>query len=168
MRGVIERGTASSAKSLGLTRYAAGKTGTTDDYKDAWFAGFTNSLTCGVWIGFDRPQTIQERGYGAALALPVWVKVMEKVSKQKYPDGPFPPPEPLVPTRLCSVSNKIATDNCSAAGTTYEIMLPQSMVPDQPCPIHRGQELGRVENRPTNEENFGKRLFRTLRNLFGG
>jgi penicillin-binding protein 1A len=168
IRGVIERGTASSAKSLGLTRYAAGKTGTTDDYKDAWFVGFTNSLTCGVWVGFDRPQTIQERGYGAALALPVWVKVLEKAPKQKYPDDPFPPPEPLVPTRLCSVSNKIATDSCSAAGTTYEIMLPQSMVPDQACPIHRGQELGRVENRPTNEKNFGKRLFRTLRNLFGG
>jgi penicillin-binding protein 1A len=168
MRGVIERGTASSAKSLGLTRYAAGKTGTTDDYKDAWFAGFTNSITCGVWVGFDRPQTIQERGYGAALALPVWVKVMEKASKQKYPDGPFPPPEPLVPTRLCSVSNKIATDSCSAAGTTYEIMLPQSMVPSDACPIHRGQQLGRIETRPTNDENFGKRLFRTLRNLFGG
>ena len=111
-RGVIERGTAASAKSLGLTRYAAGKTGTTDDYKDAWFVGFTNSLTCGVWVGFDQPQPIQERGYGATLALPIWVKTMEKASRQKYPDGPFAAPEPLVSVRLCSVSNRLATNAC--------------------------------------------------------
>ena len=98
-RGVIERGTAASAKSLGLTRYAAGKTGTTDDYKDAWFVGFTNTLTCGVWVGFDQPQTIQEHGYGAALALPIWVKVMEKASRQKYRTDPSCP-EPLVRVRL--------------------------------------------------------------------
>ena len=129
LRGVIERGTAASAKTLGLVRYAAGKTGTTDDYKDAWFVGFTNSLTCGVWVGFDQPQTIQERGYGGTLALPIWVRVMEKASRPKYPDGQFPPPEPLVRLRLCSVSNRLATDACVAAGTSYEIMLPQSIVP---------------------------------------
>jgi penicillin-binding protein 1A len=160
VRGVIEHGTAASAKSLGLTRYAAGKTGTTDDYKDAWFAGFTNSLTCGVWVGFDQPQSIEEHGYGATLALPIWVKVMEKASRQKYPDGPFPPPERLVRTRLCSVSNRLATDGCSAAGDSYEIMLPQSMVPAQSCPVHNGRQFGR--------EDFSNHLFQSLRHLFGG
>ncbi len=170
-RGVIERGTAASAKSLGLTRYAAGKTGTTDDYKDAWFVGFTNTLTCGVWVGFDQPQTIQERGYGATLALPIWVKVMEKASRQKYPDGPFPAPEPLVRIRLCSVSNRVATDACAAAGASYEIMLPQSIVPAQSCPVHAGRQLGESgsSNDPHAEnDDFPGHLLRSLKHLFGG
>src|ERR1700722_8048146 len=172
LRGVIERGTAASAKSLGLTRYAAGKTGTTDDYKDAWFAGFTNSLTCGVWVGFDQPQTIEDHGYGATLALPIWVKVMEKASRQKYPDGPFPAPEPLTRVRLCSVSNRLATDACAAAGASYEIMLPRSIVPTQSCPVHERRQLGESsrsrEQHSEREEDFTGHLLRSLRHFFGG
>jgi penicillin-binding protein 1A len=171
MRGVIERGTAASAKTFGLTRYAAGKTGTTDDYKDAWFVGFTNSLTCGVWVGFDQPQTIQERGYGATLALPIWVRVIEKAARQKYPDGLFPAPEPLVRVRLCSVSNRLATDACAAAGDSYEIMLPQSIVPAQSCPVHEGRQLGESSSsreRHDDSEDFTGHLLRSLRHLFGG
>jgi penicillin-binding protein 1A len=82
---VFEHGTAASAKSLGWNRPAAGKTGTTDDYHDAWFVGFTSSLTCGVWVGLDKPTTIAPRGYGATLALPVWVDVMKKAPIEKYP-----------------------------------------------------------------------------------
>jgi penicillin-binding protein 1A len=165
LRGVIERGTAKSANSLGLQRYAAGKTGTTDDFKDAWFVGFTNSLTCGVWVGFDQPATIQERGYGAALALPIWVKVMENAPRQKFPDGPFPPPEQLVRVQICSISNQLATDACVAAGSAYPIDLPQSVVPSQPCPAHGGQQLGSRDDR---DDGFGRRLMRSFRRLFGG
>jgi penicillin-binding protein 1A len=168
LREVIEHGTAASAKSLGLTRYAAGKTGTTDDYKDAWFVGFTNSLTCGVWTGFDQPQTILERGYGATLALPIWVHTMEKASRKKYPDGQFPAPEPLVRVQLCSVSSRLATDGCAAAGTSYEIVLPQSLVPNQSCQVHQGQQFDARGNRPDAHDDFPARLFRSLRHLFGG
>jgi penicillin-binding protein 1A len=82
---VFEQGTAASAKSQGWNRPAAGKTGTTDDYHDAWFVGFTSSLTCGVWVGLDKPATIAPRGYGATLALPVWVDVMKRAPIEKYP-----------------------------------------------------------------------------------
>ena len=85
MGEIMERGTAASAKSLGWTKPAAGKTGTTDGYHDAWFVGFTNTLTCGVWVGLDKPATIIPKGYGAALALPVWVDVMKRASADKYP-----------------------------------------------------------------------------------
>ncbi len=171
IRGVVERGTASSAKSLGLDRYAAGKTGTTDDYKDAWFVGFTNSLTCGVWVGFDQPQTIEQRGYGAALALPIWVRIMEKASRQKYPDGEFPAPEPLVHVQLCSISNDLATSGCQEAGTSYEITLPQSLVPQKSCPVHLGEQpqpFRAQQQPPPRDDNFGRRLLRSFRNLFGG
>jgi penicillin-binding protein 1A len=173
MRGVIERGTASSARSLGLDRYAAGKTGTTDDYKDAWFAGFTNSLSCGVWVGFDQPQTIEQKGYGATLALPIWVRIMEKASRQKYPDGEFLAPEPLEQVQLCSISNDLATDACRAAGTSYNILLPQSRVPGRTCPVHQEgfPPPAAAQQQPTpppQEEGFGRRLLRSFRNLFGG
>jgi penicillin-binding protein 1A len=167
LRGVIERGTAASAKSLGLDRIAAGKTGTTDEYKDAWFVGFTNSLTCGVWVGFDQPQTIEQKGYGAALALPIWVRIMEKASRQQYADGEFPPPEKLVQVQLCSVSNQLATSDCQAAGTTYQVALPQSMCPQQSCSVHQGRLLNPDEEPTWDEGNFPQRFFRSLRNLFG-
>jgi len=85
MRGVIEHGTAAGARALGWNRPSAGKTGTTNNYKDAWFVGYTRSLTCGVWVGFDHPQTIAPRGYGAALALPIWVQAMNAAPPQRYP-----------------------------------------------------------------------------------
>ena len=86
---VLDRGTAATARSLGWGKPAAGKTGTTNDYHDAWFVGYTKSLTCGVWVGLDQPQTIVAKGYGAALALPVWIDVMNAASQQKYPVADF-------------------------------------------------------------------------------
>lgn len=86
---VMDRGTAATAKGLGWSKPAAGKTGTTNDYFDAWFVGYTSSLTCGVWVGLDKPATIVAKGYGAALALPVWVDVMKRATGDKYPANAF-------------------------------------------------------------------------------
>ncbi|MDP9253712.1 MAG: PBP1A family penicillin-binding protein, partial [Verrucomicrobiota bacterium] len=123
MEEVLTHGTAASAQSLGFKLPAAGKTGTTNDYKDAWFVGYTNALTCGVWVGFDQPTTIIPRGYGAALALPVWTQVMMKAA-QRYPAHEFEPTMPLSRAVVCSISNQLATSGCQMAGTAYEITLP--------------------------------------------
>lgn len=87
---VFTRGTASRAASLGLRKPAAGKTGTTDRFVDAWFLGYTEGLTCGVWVGFDHPKTIMRGGYGAELALPIWVDVMQSPAANRYAAGPLP------------------------------------------------------------------------------
>ncbi|MDZ4816513.1 MAG: PBP1A family penicillin-binding protein [Verrucomicrobiota bacterium] len=79
MEMVMETGTASKARSLGFKGQGGGKTGTTNDYKDAWFVGFTPGVTCGVWVGFDDPQTIMKKGYGSELALPIWVNFVKKL-----------------------------------------------------------------------------------------
>ena len=79
---VLQRGTAASAD---FHKPAAGKTGTTNDYRDAWFIGYTRPLTCGVWVGLDKPAQIMSRGYGATLALPVWCDVMNIASAGRYP-----------------------------------------------------------------------------------
>lgn len=76
LREAMTRGTGAVAKAFGYKGKAAGKTGTTNDYRDAWFIGFDARTTCGVWVGFDQPKQIVDRGYGATLALPIWVKVM--------------------------------------------------------------------------------------------
>src|SRR4030095_13083543 len=94
MEDVLTKGTAASARSLGFRLPAAGKTGTTNDYKDAWFVGYTSTLTCGVWVGFDQPTTIVARGYGAALSLPVWTQVMNKASRH-YPAETLQPRMPI-------------------------------------------------------------------------
>jgi len=78
---VVDRGTASHARDLGLRGRAAGKTGTTNNFMDAWFLGFNSHLTCGVWVGFDQPRTIRPGGYGAALALPIWVDIIQADKK---------------------------------------------------------------------------------------
>ncbi len=87
---VLTRGTAAKAAAFGLRKPAAGKTGTTDRFVDAWFIGYTQGLTCGVWVGFDRPKTIMKGGYGAELALPIWVDVMQSSAANRYAAGPLP------------------------------------------------------------------------------
>lgn len=87
LKRALEQGTGAGARSLGFQKSAAGKTGTTNGYRDAWFVGYTKSLTCGVWVGLDKPESIMPRGYGAALALPIWVDVMNAASAKKYPSS---------------------------------------------------------------------------------
>jgi penicillin-binding protein 1A len=86
---VLTRGTGSNSAALGLRKPAAGKTGTTDHFDDAWFIGYTSGLTCGVWVGFDRPKTIMHGGYGAELALPIWVDVIQSAAGNHFPSGPL-------------------------------------------------------------------------------
>jgi penicillin-binding protein 1A len=64
-----------------------GKTGTTSDYTDAWFPGFSPSVTCGVWVGFDSRQSLGEKETGARAALPIWITVMKAAVKPAMPPG---------------------------------------------------------------------------------
>ena len=81
LRGVIDGGTAYGVRQMGFSLPAGGKTGTTNDYKDAWFIGFTPSLVTGVWVGYDQPQTIRRNGYAAELAVPMWTRFMKVATK---------------------------------------------------------------------------------------
>ena len=77
MQEVLTRGSGARARLLGLRLAARGKTGTTNDYQDAWFVGFDDQLVCGVWVGFDQPKKIMPGGTGGELALPIWVDIVE-------------------------------------------------------------------------------------------
>jgi penicillin-binding protein 1A len=170
MEEVLTRGTAAAARSLGFKLPAAGKTGTTNDYKDAWFVGYTSTMTCGVWVGFDQPVTIIPHGYGAALALPVWVQVMNKAAII-YPPQDLQPTMPMQHALVCSLSNHLATTGCEAAGTAYELDLPADKVPSTGCEIHGGEQMQFAQKL----NDFGKKagelpnkLFQSFKKFFGG
>ena len=170
MEEVLTRGTAASARSLGFKLPAAGKTGTTNDYKDAWFVGYTSTLTCGVWVGFDQPVTIVSRGYGAALALPVWTQVMNKAA-QRYPAQDLQPTMPIQHATVCSLSNHLATTGCQAAETAYDIDLPADKVPTVACEVHGGDQMQfaqKAEDLGQKAATIPNKLFQSFRKFFGG
>jgi penicillin-binding protein 1A len=142
LRDVIRKGTATAAASFGLSLPAAGKTGTTDDYKDAWFIGYTTRLTCGVWVGMDRPQRIADRGYGSKLALPIWVDFIQNASAWKYVPQNFALRGNLQTVQLCRTSGGVATPECKAEGTMYQAQLPEMMIPRCYCAYHLGALAG--------------------------
>src|SRR6059036_1499855 len=93
LRGVVERGTGQAAKGLG--RPVAAKTGTTNDYSNAWFVGFTPRLATGVWVGYDRPRSLGKDETGSRVAVPIWVTYMGKVLGNS-PKEDFPVPDHVV------------------------------------------------------------------------
>jgi penicillin-binding protein 1A len=93
LRGVVERGTGQAAKALG--RPVAAKTGTTNDYSNAWFIGFTPRLATGVWVGYDRPRSLGRDETGSRVAVPIWVGYMGKVLGDS-PKEDFPVPDRIV------------------------------------------------------------------------
>ncbi|PYQ08372.1 MAG: hypothetical protein DMF82_01615 [Acidobacteria bacterium] len=145
LRDVVDMGTAASARSLGLRIPAGGKTGTTDEFKDAWFVGFSTSVVAGVWVGFDQPATIGREAYGARIALPIWAEFMRRTTRA-LPAGQFEPPAGLREVELCRVSYLRPVENCP---TYVEYFKQGDEVPSRLCPIHRGnfkQEARKVLN----------------------
>jgi penicillin-binding protein 1A len=143
LKEVTTSGTAASVARLGFDKPCGGKTGTTNDFKDAWFAGFTSNLTCCVWCGFDTPVKTIQGGYGATLSLPVWVDIMKTADRLGYKAGELNSKVSLVNLELCRLSGKRATAGCRDAGTAYidrvpaDIALPENDL----CPVHPAKAL---------------------------
>jgi penicillin-binding protein 1A len=93
LKGVIQRGTGRGTRDI--SSYIGGKTGTTNNYVDAWFLGFSSRVVTGVWTGFDDNQTLGFGETGAKAALPIWKSVMKSALK-KFGDVEFPIPSGIV------------------------------------------------------------------------
>lgn len=93
LREVINTGTAVRARALAAQYPIAGKTGTTNDWTDAWFIGFSPSITCGVWVGYDDHHSLGKGEEGSHVALPIWIDFMSQALKmqpvQQFPDSPL-------------------------------------------------------------------------------
>jgi len=147
MEDVINAGTANRARTLGFTLPAAGKTGTSNDYNDAWFVGFTPSLVAGVWVGFDQPRTILPGGFAAEVAVPLWTSFMKTATQGDKPRW-LPTPRGIVSASVCRTSGKLATEGCQHAdviddtghlvqrSTVYTEFYAAGTQPTDQCALH--------------------------------
>lgn len=118
LKTAVERGTGARARIPGYV--VGGKTGTTNDYVDAWFNGFSADLVTVVQFGFDMPRTLGPRKSGGAVAGVVWKAFMEKVLTH-FPKKNFPLPEGAVRCKVCMTSGKLSSKGCPAREVVYQV-----------------------------------------------
>lgn len=153
LEDVIDGGTAWKARQLGFRLPAAGKTGTTNDYRDAWFVGYTKSLVSGVWVGYDTPKPILPgSAYAADVAVPLWSRFMIAATAGNKPE-PFSPPRGVVAVQVCRLSGKRPASGCDAVPVSLEdggheersMIVTEYFVagtePEDTCPLHVGRSL---------------------------
>jgi 1A family penicillin-binding protein len=150
LRDVVDFGTGVRVRERGVQFPVAGKTGTTDEFKDAWFVGFSSSVVAGVWVGFDQPSTILQEGYGARVALPIWAEFMRRAARVREPKE-FEAPYGLEEVELCRQSYLRPVAECP---TYVEYFKEGDEVPRGACPIHHG--------------NFKQMARRSLGRFFAG
>lgn len=109
LTGVIERGTGRRARRL--KRPVAGKTGTTNDYRDAWFIGYAPSMVAGVWVGYDDHRSIGPRETGARAALPIWIPFMQKAHEGIEPEN-FTVPDSIIFKQIDPATGLLSSANC--------------------------------------------------------
>ena len=156
---VLDRGTASAARRWGVRFPAGGKTGTTNDFKDAWFVGFTSSMVVGVWVGFDQPKTIGRDAYGSKYALPIWSDFMRRTAQRRPPQA-FEPAAGLQEEQLCSVSYQRPVEGCPLYS---EYLKEGDESPGRLCTIHQGSIKQRVRR---SIEGFFSGLGKKVKGIF--
>jgi penicillin-binding protein 1B len=132
LSSAVAEGTARSLKRMRIGQPVAGKTGTTNDSRDAWFVGYTPEILALVWVGFDDGTSM--RGTGASAALPIWADLMRRIP-QHLSGAWFQRPEGVVDRVICADSGQLAvTGRCPQPAR--ELFL-QDLVPTDPCPLHQ-------------------------------
>jgi penicillin-binding protein 1A len=167
---VVNHGTAYKARSEGFTLPAAGKTGTTNEFVDAWFVGFTPRLVSGVWVGFDQPRTIIANGFAGDLAVPLWARFMKAATAKDKPDW-FTPPPGIVTSPICAEFDP-ETGECDreateyfARGTertqTYVMHVPPQSPPAEGAQMATVEEAAAPaeENAPKKKQGFWTKIF---------
>jgi penicillin-binding protein 1A len=154
MADVINSGTAWTARREGFTLPAAGKTGTTNDYHDAWFVGYTPKLVSGVWVGYDQPKPIVANGYASELAVPMWSRFMRDATRRDGAEW-FQPPASITTASICRLSGRLAGEGCrdvvtvnpegglSRESLEYTEYFIRGTEPTDYCPLH-GRVHGQI------------------------
>ena len=155
----LDRGTGAPARRLGVRFPSGGKTGTTNDFKDAWFVGFSSSIVAGVWVGFDQPNTIARDAYGSRYALPIWADFMQRASRVR-PARAFERPGGLAEEPLCAITYRKPVDGCPLY---TEFLKEGDEVPGRLCTLHAGSIRQRVTR---TVEGWMAEMGRRVRGIF--
>jgi membrane carboxypeptidase/penicillin-binding protein len=138
LQGVVDRGTAHAVRDAGITGPVAGKTGTSDDSKDAWFVGFTPELVAVVWVGFDEPRDM--RLPAAQVAVPIWLRFLKDATGGIVP-GAFEAPSSVHRVEIDPASGAVALAGCPRREFEYFV---EGTEPRATCPeggwLVRGEE----------------------------
>jgi len=148
LQDVINAGTAAQVRQMGFRLPAAGKTGTTSDYRDAWFVGYTPSLVTGVWVGYDRPRTIVAGGYAAQIAVPLWTRFMLTATRHDKAES-FGAPSGVVGVEVDRASGRRATEACRRAGQVSFEYFAHGTEPIDTCPLHGFSALQALVTAPS-------------------
>ncbi|HQX81603.1 MAG TPA: PBP1A family penicillin-binding protein [Vicinamibacterales bacterium] len=138
---VVDRGTGARARQEGFLLPAGGKTGTTNDYKDTWFVGFTPTLVAGVWAGFDEPKPVAPDGYATGLVVPIWARFMRGATagaKAAWLEAP----DDVVSVQVCRRSGLKPTDACAKDGNSVAFeYFRRGTAPNDFCEFHGGRSF---------------------------
>ena len=132
LQDVLAYGTGKTLKGFSLLHPAAGKTGTTDAYMDAWFIGYTPQLITGIWVGYDQPRSGGRGFTGGTVAAPIWERFMTK-ALASTPPSPFPKPDSVVTARIDPATGYLAREDCP---TSQEEFYRPGTEPTEFCPKH--------------------------------
>jgi penicillin-binding protein 1A len=135
MKDVLSKGSAASVGASGFRIPAAGKTGTTNDYTDVWFIGYTPDLLAGVWMGFDRPQKIQANAQGGRLAAPAWTSFMTEVYQRRLKPPDWPRPEAIITRQIDDSTGLLRNPFCPVTLVTSEYYI-EGTEPTKECDVH--------------------------------
>ncbi|MCM2264441.1 MAG: PBP1A family penicillin-binding protein [Desulfuromonadales bacterium] len=151
LQDVMTVGTARSLKKFAGERPAAGKTGTTDDYRDAWFVGYTPQLITGVWVGHDTPKPGGKGFTGGAIAAPIWERFMRQALAAQ-PIVDFPQPETVVAVAIDPKTGYLATEGCPEFQEEFYL---SGTEPAAYCPEHPGTPVEFLTTTPSPETGSG-------------
>lgn len=140
LKDVLTYGTARGLKKFSQTHFAAGKTGTTDEYRDAWFVGYSPQVITGVWVGYDKPRPGGKGFTGGAVAAPIWERFMRKAVAGKS-GADFTRPDTVVAVSIDPATGFLAGVNCPEKQDEVYIAGTEPM---EYCPKHGG-DAGPVE-----------------------
>ncbi len=130
LQKVVKEGTARSLQWRGVSWPVAGKTGTTNNFRDAWFVGYTPDILALVWVGFDNGDSTGATG--AAAALPIWADLMNAIPQYRS-ETDFKMPNGVEKIRVCSVTGRLAVAGCPEPAEVYFL---KGHTPEEDCPLH--------------------------------
>ena len=136
MKDVVRRGTAAAAVGSQFTLPAGGKTGTTNDYTDVWYIGYTSDLVAGLWMGFDKPKRIMSNAQGGRLAAPAWTAFMTEVYRRKPAPPDWPRPAGIVTATVDLMTNTQWAPGCPGVEATEFFIA--GTEPTVPCSLMPG------------------------------